>query len=74
VVKWGFVKGKTQNHKCRECGRHFVMARAEKRITKAMGEIINRLRCSTVPFETISLVLDVTEPALLEFIRTHEIP
>lgn len=69
VVKNGFIHNGKQNHKCKACGRQFVEAPQQKRISEETKSLINKLLLEKIPLAGIARVYDVSESWLQEYVN-----
>ena len=56
-------------HKCRDCGRQFVLNPTQKRISKETKGLIDKLLLEKLPLAGIARVADVSEPWLQEYVN-----
>lgn len=69
VVKNGNIHNGKQNHKCRDCGRQFVAAPQQKRISQETKELIDQLRLEKLPLAGIARVTEVSETWLQNYVN-----
>jgi IS1 family transposase/transposase-like protein len=69
VVKNGFIHNGKQNHKCKACGRQFVEAPQQKRISEETKGLIDKLLLEKIPLAGIARVYDVSESWLQEYVN-----
>jgi IS1 family transposase/transposase-like protein len=69
VVKNGFIHNGKQNHKCKACGRQFVEAPQQKRISEETKSLIDKLLLEKIPLAGIARVYDVSESWLQEYVN-----
>jgi len=68
IKKNGHIHNGKQNHRCKECGRQFVLDPANKRITADEKEKIKRLLAERISLRGICRVMEVSLQWLLSFI------
>ena len=69
VVKNGKIHNGKQNHRCRDCGRQFVLNPVQKRIRDTTKRLIDKLLLEKIPLAGIARVADVSEPWLQECVN-----
>lgn len=69
VVKNGFIHNGNQNYKCKACGRQFVEAPKQKRITQTTKDLIDKLLLEKIPLAGIARVCDVSETWLQDYVN-----
>ena len=69
TVKNGKIHNGKQNHKCRSCGRQFVLNPTQKRISEETKRLIDKLLLEKLPLAGIARVADVSEPWLQEYVN-----
>ena len=69
VVKNGKIHNGKQNHKCRECGRQFVLAPQNQRISTATKHLIDRLLLEKIPLAGVARVAQVSESWLQAYVN-----
>ena len=69
MVKNGKIHNGKQNHKCRDCGRQFVLNPTQKRISEETKALIDKLLLEKLPLAGIARVADVSEPWLQEYVN-----
>jgi len=67
VKKNGHIHNGKQNHRCKECGRQFVLESTQKRITAGEKEKIRKLLAERIALRGICRVMDVSLKWLLGF-------
>ena len=69
VVKNGKIHNGTQNHKCRDCGRQFVLAPRNQPISTATKHLIDQLLLEKIPLAGIARVAAVSESWLQSYVN-----
>ena len=69
VVKNGLIHTGKQNHRCRACGRQFVLDPQIKRIPPEIWEFIDKLLLERVPLAGIARVCDISERWLQVYVN-----
>ena len=69
VVKNGMIHNGKQNHKCRECGRQFVLDPQNQPISDATKRLIDKLLLEKIPLAGIARVAEVSESWLQEYVN-----
>ena len=69
VVKNGKIHNGKQNHKCRECGRQFVLDPQNRPISDATKRLIDKLLLEKIPLAGIARVAEVSESWLQEYVN-----
>jgi insertion element IS1 protein InsB len=65
----GHIHNGKQNHLCRDCGRQFVLAPTQKRITDAEKATVDKLLLERISLAGISRVVGVSEVWLQSYIK-----
>ena len=69
VVKNGKIHNGKQNHKCRDCGRQFVLDPQNQPINDATKRLIDKLLLEKIPLAGIARVAEVSESWLQEYVN-----
>ena len=69
VVKNGKIHNGKQNHKCRDCGRQFVLEPQNQPISDATKRLIDKLLLEKIPLAGIARVAEVSESWLQEYVN-----
>ena len=69
IVRNGRIHNGKQNHKCRDCGRQFVINPQQKLIDQATKELIDKLLLEKLPLAGIARVCDVSESWLQGYVN-----
>ena len=69
MVKNGKIHNGKQNHKCRECGRQFVLDPQNQPISDATKRLIDKLLLEKIPLAGIARVAEVSESWLQEYVN-----
>lgn len=69
VVKNGSIHNGKQKYQCNECGRQFVKAPKNKRVTDEQKELIDKLLLEKIPLAGIARVVEVSEKWLQSYVN-----
>ena len=69
VVKNGRIHNGKQNHKCKACGRQFVLNPRRKRISSETKDLIHRLLLEKLPLAGIARVTGMSQTWLQAYVN-----
>ena len=70
VVKNGFIHNGSQNFKCKQCNRQFVLNPKNQPISQETKELIDKLLLEKLPLAGIARVTGVSERWLQNYVNT----
>ncbi len=75
-VKNGFIRHEQQSHRCKECGRQFVLEPITNQIPDYIKELINKLLLERLSLAGICRVTEVSHSFLMNYLTElyHQIP
>ncbi len=69
IVKNGKIHNGKQNHRCKDCGRQFVLAPQNRPIDDATKRLIDKLLLEKIPLAGIARVVGVSETWLQGYVN-----
>lgn len=66
-IKYGHTHNKKQNHRCKKCGREFILDPERKQISDETKELIKKTLLERIPLRGICRVFDISLSFLLDF-------